>query len=178
MTQQELDKLSWLPTVTYEQFLGFEPCWLDDEEKAAQLKEIGSRKEKWSAVDVLQLVEVSVDDRMWSVLREDFLPANLLHEFACRCADCAISKIDNPDPRSIRAVEAKRKWLRGEISDEELAAARDAARDAAWAATRAATRDAARDAAWDATRDAAWAAAWDAAWAATRCGNTNERHTK
>ena len=144
MTQQELDNLSWLPTVTYEQFLDFDPCWLDDEEKAAQLKEIGSRKEKWSAVDVLQLVEVSVDDRMWSVLREDFLPANLLHEYACRCADYALSKIDNPDPRSIRAVEAKRKWLRGEITDEELAAAWDAA----W--------DAARAAAWDAARAAAW----------------------
>lgn len=35
MTQQELDNLSWLPTVTYEQFLDFDPCWLDDEEKAA-----------------------------------------------------------------------------------------------------------------------------------------------
>lgn len=132
MAQQELDNLSWLPTVTYEQFLDFDPCWLDDEEKAAQLKEIGSRKEKWSAVDVLRLVEVSVDDRMWSVLREDFLPANLLHEYACRCADYALSKIDNPDPRSIRAVEAKRKWLRGEITDEELAAAWDAAQAAAW----------------------------------------------
>lgn len=58
------------------------------------------------------------------LIREDFLPANLLHEYACRCADYALSKIDNPDPRSIRAVEAKRKWLRGEISDEELAATR------------------------------------------------------
>ncbi len=52
------------------------------------------------------------------------------------------------------------------------AAARDAARDAAWAATRAAARDAAwaaaRDAAWAATRGAAWAAARDAAWAAAR----------
>ena len=35
MTQQELNNLSWLPTITYEQFLGFEPCWLDDKEKAA-----------------------------------------------------------------------------------------------------------------------------------------------
>ena len=40
------------------------------------------------------------------------------------------------------------------------AAARDAARAAAWAA--------ARDATWDAARAAAWAAAWDAAWAAAR----------
>ena len=59
-------------------------------------------------------------------------------------------------------------------------AARDAARDAAWAAAGAAAWDAARDAAgaaawaatwdaaWDAARDAAWDAAWDAARAAAR----------
>ena len=43
---------------------------------------------------------------------------------------------------------------------EKWAAARDAARDAAW--------DAARDAAWDAARGAARGAAWDAARAAAR----------
>ena len=39
---------------------------------------------------------------------------------------------------------------------KDAAAARDAARDAAWAAAGAAAWDAARDAAWDAARDAAW----------------------
>ena len=54
-----------------------------------------------------------------------------------------------------------------------LVVARDAARDAAWGATRG--RDAARDAAWDAAwgRDAAWGAptrdaAWGTAWGAVR----------
>ena len=47
-------------------------------------------------------------------------------------------------------------------------AAWDAARDAAWDAARAAAWDAARDAAGDAARDAAWDAAWDAARAAAR----------
>jgi hypothetical protein len=40
-------------------------------------------------------------------------------------------------------IAAKRAWLRGEITDEELAAARAAARAAAWAAARAAAWDAA-----------------------------------
>ena len=55
-------------------------------------------------------------------------------------------------------------------------AARDAARDAAWGATRGAAWDAARDAAraetwaeaWDAARDAAWDAARAEAWDAAR----------
>lgn len=44
-----------------------------------------------------------------------------------------------------------------------LAAARDAARVAAWNAARNAARDAAKVAAWDAGRAAAWNAAWNAA---------------
>ena len=50
-----------------------------------------------------------------------------LHEMGCWAAERALKRIKNPDPRSIAAIEAKRKWVRGEISDAELAAARDAA---------------------------------------------------
>ena len=67
---------------------------------------------------------------------------NTLHEFACWCAENALNllraKGQEPDPRAWAAIEAKRKWLRGEISDTELAAARGAA----GAAARAAARDA------------------------------------
>lgn len=175
MAQQESDNLSWLPTVTYEQFLKFEPCWLHDKRKSTRLKKIGSRKREWNALDVLRLEEVTIADRMWAVLREEFLPAHLLHEYACRCADYALSKIDNPDPRSVRAIEAKRRWLRGEISNKELITARNEARAASWSigwgAARAAAWGAARDAAWnaalDVALDAAQAVALDAARAAT-----------
>jgi hypothetical protein len=34
---------------------------------------------------------------------------------------------DNPDPRSIAAIEAKRRWLKGEITNDKLAAASAAA---------------------------------------------------
>ena len=72
-----------------------------------------------------------------------------LHEFACRCAEQALLQEREagrePDARSWAAVKAKRQWLQGEISDEELdaawAAALDAARAAAWAAAWAAARD-------------------------------------
>jgi hypothetical protein len=85
---------------------------------------------------------------------------NILHEMSCWSAERALKRIKSPDPRSVAAIQAKRKWLRGEITDKEL----DAARDAAWDAARDAARAAARAAAWD----AAWAAAWDAAWDAAR----------
>ncbi len=152
-----------MKTVTYKQFLKFEPCWLEDKEKAAKLEEIGLRKTEWTALDVLDLPdeEVSADDKLWAVLRKEFIPEPILHEFACRCAEEALKLAENPDPRSIAAIKAKRRWLRGEISNKELSAARDAAL--------AAVRDAARAAAWFASA-AAWAAAWAArdaaAWAA------------
>lgn len=73
-----------------------------------------------------------------------------LHLMACWAAKRALKRIKHPDPRSVAAIQAKEKWLRGEITDAELAAARDAA----W--------DAARAAAWDAAWAAARAAAWDA----------------
>ena len=108
---------------------------------------------------------------------------NILHEMACISAETALRIADVQDPRCWQSIEAKRAWVRGEISDSELAAAMDAAiaaaiaaaRDAARAAARAAVRDAAiaaaraaaiaaaRDAAMDAARAAAIAAAWDAA---------------
>jgi hypothetical protein len=77
-----------------------------------------------------------------------------LHEFACDVAEDALKLIDKRDPRSIAAIETKRKWLRGEANADDLAAARDAAQAAAWAV---AAWDAARPAAWEATQDAAWA---------------------
>ena len=76
------------------------------------------------------------------------------------------------DPRSLTALDVAERHANGEATDYELAAARNAAWDAAWAAARAAAWaawDAARAAAWaaarvawDAARVAAWAAAWNA----------------
>jgi hypothetical protein len=80
----------------------------------------------------------------------------VLHEFACWCAEQALlrerERGKEPDPRSWAAIEAKRRWLRKEITDKEL----DAARAAAWVA--------------------AWAAAWDAARAAARDAQNQQLH--
>ena len=81
-----------------------------------------------------------------------------LNEWACCNAEVALLVAEIEDSRCWEAIEAKRAWLRGEISDKELAAAR--------AAALAAARDADRDAAWVAAWAAARAAALDAAWAA------------
>ena len=150
-----------MKTVTYEQFLEFEPCWLGDG-RAEKLAKIGARKKEWTALDVLKLRGVSIEDKFWAVLREEFIEAPVLHEFACRCAERALTNAKVTDERSWTAIKVKRLWLKGEATDAELAAAWAAAGAAAWDAARAA----AWDAAWYAARTAAWAAAWDAARAA------------
>jgi hypothetical protein len=67
---------------------------------------------------------------------------NTLHEFACRCAEDALRTAKVDDVRCWGAIETKRRWLKGEALDAELAAARDTARAVA------------RAVAWDAARDA------------------------
>lgn len=140
-----------MKTITYEDFASFKPCWLVFEEErdkhAAQLARYRAMRDKWSAIDILRLDEVNVEDRLWIVLREELIDAPILHEFACRCAERALSRIDKPDERSVAAIEAKRKWMRGELSDSDLSAASDAAWAAAWAAERAAAKYAAKYAA-------------------------------
>ena len=112
----------------------------------------------------------------------------ILHEFACQCAEGALALVEQPDARSVAGIKAKRAWLDGKITDEELDAAWTAswaaAQDAAWGAraaalsalvaARAVEQDAvpaARSASWDArdaaARAASEAAAQDATWAAS-----------
>ena len=162
-----------MKTVTYEEFLEFNSSWAGG---TAHVKAYFDRfGGSVSALDILNLNDVSAEDKLWSVLREEFIPAPILHEFACVCAEYALTLIDSPDPRSVKAIEVKRAWMRGEATDEERAAALDAASEAvreaaawaapgAWAASEAAGY-AASAAASAAARYAAWAAS-DAAWAA------------
>jgi len=75
-------------------------------------------------------------------------------EFALWCAERVRHLMT--DSRSTNALDVAARHLRGDATDEELAAATAAAWDAAWAAAYAA---------WDAAWDEAYAA-WDAAWAA------------
>ena len=95
---------------------------------------------------------------------------DILHEFACACAEDALALVEQPDERSVAAIESKRAWLNGEITDEELDFAWDAARDATWAAR------AASWAAWDAaSRAAALAAALAARAAALAAARDDAR---
>ena len=99
-------------------------------------------------------------DILWVILRPEVLPERDLHELACQYALWSLHFFEDTypnDDRPRKAIEAKQKWLRGEITNEELKAAAEAA---AWSAR-------AARAAWAAAEAAAWSAwAARAAWAA------------
>ncbi|WP_418972639.1 hypothetical protein [Allofournierella sp.] len=153
-----------LNTVTYEQVLDMHPCWLGTPAGRRRLKRYTDRLGgKATALDILRLSSIPSGDRLWIVLREDFIPAPILHEFACRCAERALAHVDNPDPRSIAGIEAKRKWVAGTITDEELDLAWLAAWGAEWDAARLVTHTTAQYAARACAQATAQSAAWDAA---------------
>jgi hypothetical protein len=137
--------------ITAEQIISWEPC---PRYPAALVRELVG--DGVTVEQILETNEISHDDKMWLLLREQVFSGKQLHELACRFAEYALSKVNNPDPRSIEAIRVKRLWIAGKATDEELDDAREAARDDAWAAAREAARDAAWNAAWDAARDAAW----------------------
>jgi hypothetical protein len=127
---------------------------------------------------------------------------NTLHEFACLCAEEALRTAKVENVRCWNAINTKRKWLRGEATNEELSAAESAAwtaagsaawtaasgaawsaaGSAAWTAASGAAWSAAESEAWSAARSAAWAAAsgaaWDAAWDAARDAAMEKQNTR
>jgi hypothetical protein len=127
-----------MKTVTIKQALTFGWCY-----PKRRIRAIAGGKTEWTALDVLRLTKVPAKDRMYAVLREEFIDRPIRDEFACRAAEWA---------RSVAAIEVKRRWLRGEVTNEERAAAEAAAEAVAWAA------------AWAAAEAVAWHAAEAAAW--------------
>jgi hypothetical protein len=138
---------------------------------------------KWARGPILRLVTLSGErilggDKLVASVREEHWRmdvSGVLHEFACREAEDALRAAGVTDERCWGVVAVKRRWVKGEATDEELFAARAAVRDAA----RGAARIAARPAAWNAAGSVAWHAAksaariaawgaWDVAWEATK----------
>ncbi len=129
-----------------------DPCYAGREWALANCQDMG---EAWA--------NARPDWLVWIATRKGVLDDLALRRFSAWSARQVQHLMT--DPRSLAVLDVAERHADGLATDEELAAARDAA----WAA--------ARDAAWDAgaawaawaawaARDAAWAAAWDAARAA------------
>lgn len=83
-------------------------------------------------IDEIIDLNISSDDKLWLLLREELLPAKLLHEFAIWCAETALARAKITDEVYWDALRVKRAWLAGKATDEELEAAWKAVLGAAW----------------------------------------------
>lgn len=136
-----------LKTVTVDDVMSWGPCWDRDE-----VEDAAGGQTSLTPLEIADL-KIKVSDRLWVLLRPEIIEEKHLHELACVFAECALAAAREagrePDARSWAAIETKRKWLRGEATDEQLAAARGAERAAAeaaapggaWGAERAAERE-------------------------------------
>ena len=126
-----------MKTITVEQLLKYGPCYNEE-----TIRDLAGDKNEWTALEILALNHVPAKDRLWVVLREELVDAPILHEFACLCAESVLHMTRDADRKICRsAIDTKRRWLRGDATDEELASARAAAGAAAWDAAGAAARD-------------------------------------
>ena len=126
---------------TIEDIRKFGPCY--DPEKYLT--------EDWSGsiLNILDKKDVLFEDRLWVVLRTDFVSEKFMRLFSVWCAR-QVQHLMNDDS-SIKALDVAEAFANGLASKVELAAARSAARSAAWDAA----MDSARSAAMDAARSAA-----------------------
>ena len=159
--------------ISIEQILSWGPCGEYDTSN----KIIAKTDDDWPKTPIeIASLDIPAADRLWVLLRPEIISEKRLHLLACDFAEDVLHIFETKYPDDIRprlAIDIKRMWVAGGVTDAELDAAGAAAGAAAWAARDAAwaARDAARAAAWDAARDAAWAAraaardaARDAAW--------------
>ena len=144
---------AYASTTTLAHIRAAKPCEEGWRKLLGSLGKTGADDEALALLTVLD--SNGLDDALW-VLSYAMPDDRLARHFQAWCAEQVLHlfEAERPDDTRVRDQIA---MLR---NDEADAAARAAARDAAW--------DAARAAAWDAAWDAARAAAWDAAWDAAR----------
>jgi hypothetical protein len=110
-------------TLTWADFEQHEPCYSPAEKYG-----------EWSGtiLDLLQHPDIPDKDKIWAFTRQGIVDDRTLRLFAVKCAR-EVQHLMN-DERSINALDVAERYANGEETEEELAAAADAAWGAAWAA--------------------------------------------
>jgi len=88
------------------------------------LKYLSKTKADDEPLDLLTILDSNgLDDALWCLraLPDEHHP--MMHGLACDFAERALRFIPPPETRPAAAIAAKRAWVRGEITDEQLAAA-------------------------------------------------------
>ena len=150
-------ELKYPAMITLRQIRSAHPC--ESGWKKVLAANGGAKADLDAEFEMASIIESNnLDDCLWA-LRCKPEYQHIYRKFAVICADEVSHLMD--DERSLSAIEVAWSHSCGEASDDELAAAWDAAWGAARAAAWTAAWDAGLAAAWDAGRAAAQAAARD-----------------
>ena len=129
---------------------GWGHCYSLDE-----IKRLFGRRKYVDAEYVLRHPDIPAADKLWCVLREEMIPAPILHEFGLWNGKRALlnqrRRGAEPHPALWAVLRVKRRWLQGRATDKELSAAE--------AMAKAVGDKAAEGAKWT-DRSVAWAVAW------------------
>jgi hypothetical protein len=121
--------------ITYQQIKDFHPCY----------DPIKFIPENWegTALDILNISECPINDRLWAVLRNEFFSDKELRLFAVWCARTALSIPGNENKICSDACDVAERYANGNATYEELSAASAAAASAAYYAASSAASSAA-----------------------------------
>ncbi|HUM43319.1 MAG TPA: hypothetical protein PKI14_10255 [Fervidobacterium sp.] len=143
--------------VTIDQMMSWRPGYSREE-----LLELLQGKTELTVAEIINSNVISTEDKLCLLLREEILPAKVLHEFTLWCAETTLIETNVTNKTSWNALKVKRLWLEGKATDDELNAARKAAQAAVdWSVDRAL---AARVATWDNAGLVVWGDIWAATW--------------
>jgi hypothetical protein len=151
--------------ITYQDIMNMNPCSSHTPSKYIPVTWTGT------ILDILKLPNVAPTEKLWVAYK--VLDDKTLRLFAVACARRALSRVENPDARSLVAVNLAEAYVHGRCTAEELSAAKQGAYTAYTAAAAAAAADAA---AYTAAAADAHTAAYTAAAAAAADAARKQEH--
>lgn len=121
-------------TTTLKDIRAKSPCTDGWEKLLKHLDKTGAEaKDDETPLSVLTVLESNgMDDALWVL--DNCVNSRICVLFACDCAESALHIFEKERPNDARPREAIKTARNPNSTEEEMAAARDAARDAAWAA--------------------------------------------
>lgn len=115
-------------TVSVEEIYNWNCCWLEKADGESRLANSTNGVTTWSAEQVLDIENATALEKLWVVLRQDFLDPEIIHELLLYYGSCLIENaVDEGiyiDERLVYAMDAKEDWLTDQNIIQELDDAR------------------------------------------------------
>ena len=105
-------------SVTIEQVMDWEPCY-----SASRVKKLFGKRKSLTALQIMRL-PIPNADKLWAVLRSDFLDGKTLRLLACDFAEHVLHLYEvvyPEDKRPMKCIDVARRYAEGEATKAELA---------------------------------------------------------